>query len=251
MDQNTPHDVQPKSKSKDQPNKKQSAKSDSQQAFGQTDLRQPKKQKESKKTKPEKAPLPQPIPNPDPVKEPPKPTLLTKLTFINKSTFVFPPSSQWYLSVPALSPLPTTSIITSAQLTSLTSKAQSLHEADIHTFQTSSSSNSSASEASFLSKIIQSGTLSDRLSALTLLVQSSPLHNTKSLETLKGMAERGKGKGGREESLKALRCVVDWWIGGGAPNRKLKCVFSLCVTISSIDGFGLDTFGTSLFFTHR
>ena len=251
MDQNTPHDVQPKSKLKDQLKKKLSAKSDSQQAFGKTDFRQPKKQKESKKTKPEKAPPPRPIPNPDPVKEPPKFTLPTKLTFMNKSTFVFPPSSQWYLSVPALSPLPTTSIITSAQLTSLTSKAQSLHKADIHTFQTSSSSNSSASEATFLSKIIQSGTLSDRLSALTLLVQSSPLHNNKSLETLKGMAERGKGKGGREESLKALRCVVDWWIGGGAPNRKLKCVFSLCVTISSIDGFGLDTFGTSLFFTHR
>ncbi|KAF9447072.1 CBF-domain-containing protein [Macrolepiota fuliginosa MF-IS2] len=32
----------------------------------------------------------------------------------------------------------------------------------------------------------------------------------------------GKGGGGRDESLKALRCVVDWWVGGGAPNRKLK-----------------------------
>ena len=58
---------------------------------------------------------------------------------------------------------------------------------------------------------------------MTLLVQSSPLHNIKALETLKGVAERGKGKGGREESLKALRCIVDWWVGGGAPNRKLRC----------------------------
>ncbi|KAJ7261265.1 CBF/Mak21 family-domain-containing protein [Mycena haematopus] len=112
--------------------------------------------------------------------------------------------------------------VNATQLASFTTRASNLYESDIQTFQTSSSSNSSASEANFLSKIIQSGTLSDRLSALTLLVQSSPLHNTKALETLKGMAERGKGKGGREESLKALRCVADWWVGGGAPDRKLK-----------------------------
>lgn len=85
----------------------------------------------------------------------------------------------------------------------------------------------------FLQKILQGGTLSDRLSALTLLVQSSPLHNVRALESLKNMAERGKGKGGREESLKALRCIVDWWVGGGVPNRKLKyvCALPLCSNI--------------------
>ena len=73
--------------------------------------------------------------------------------------------------------------------------------------------------------------MSDRLSALTLMVQKSPLHNGKALESLLGMAERGKGKGGREESLKALRCIVDWWVGGGAPDRKLRyVVFSSCIT---------------------
>ncbi|KAJ7168329.1 CBF/Mak21 family-domain-containing protein [Mycena crocata] len=179
--------------------------------------------KPSKKNGPRKSDVPvQPeplIPN-----EAPKVQLPTKVTLDPKSHFIFPPASQWYLSVvPALgagsNPLPA---VSTAQLTSFTSRASNLHTTDIYTFQTSSSSNSSASEANFLSKIIQSGTLSDRLSALTLLVQSSPLHNTKALETLKGMAERGKGQGGREESLKALRCVVDWWVGGGAPDRKLK-----------------------------
>jgi ribosome biogenesis protein MAK21 len=137
-----------------------------------------------------------------------------------KSSFIFQPASQWYTAIPPLSgPTPT---ITTAQLSALVSKAAALHDKDINAFRASSSSNSSSSEANFLSKIIQSGTLSDRLSALTLLVQSSPLHNTKALETLKAMAERGKGKGGRDESLKALRCIVDWWVGGGAPNRKLK-----------------------------
>lgn len=155
--------------------------------------------------------------------EPPKVQLPTKVTLNPKSNFVFQPTSQWYNALPPLASSSTASI-PPAQLASLSQKAAELHEADIRTFQTSSSSNSSSSEASFLAKIIQSGTLSDRLSALTLLVQSSPLHNIKALETLKTMAERGKGKGGREESLKALRCIVDWWVGGGAPNRKLKCV---------------------------
>ncbi|KAG9084675.1 hypothetical protein FRC06_003944 [Ceratobasidium sp. 370] len=29
-------------------------------------------------------------------------------------------------------------------------------------------------------------------------------------------------KGGRGESLKALRAIVDWWVGGGCPDRKLR-----------------------------
>lgn len=101
-------------------------------------------------------------------------------------------------------------------------RASALHAQAVLSFQSSSTVTSTKSEFTFLQKILQSGTLSDRLSALTLLVQSSPLHNTKALDALKNLAERGKGKGGRGESLKALRCIVDWWVGGGAPDRKLK-----------------------------
>jgi ribosome biogenesis protein MAK21 len=138
-------------------------------------------------------------------------------------------SPLWYQNVPKLSG-PSTALppVTSAKLSSLMERGASLHAKAVETYQSGSSSTvtSSSSDYAFLQKILQSGTLSDRLSALTLLVQSSPLHNTKALETLKGMAERGKGKGGREESLKALRCILDWWVGGGAPNRKLKCVWT-------------------------
>lgn len=52
------------------------------------------------------------------------------------------------------------------------------------------------------------------------MAQSSPVHNTRALETLRGMSQ----KKGRDESLKALRSIVDWWTGGGAPDRKLKYV---------------------------
>ncbi|KAJ7915545.1 CBF/Mak21 family-domain-containing protein [Mycena leptocephala] len=179
---------------------------------------------EAKPSKKKKAPKPDaPADVPPPAAEEPKVQLPSKVTLDPKSRFIISPASHWYLSAAPLgaaaASLPA---VNATQLASFTTRASNLHTTDIQTFQTSSSSNSSASEANFLSKIIQSGTLSDRLSALTLLVQSSPLHNTKALETLKGMAERGKGKGGRDESLKALRCVVDWWVGGGAPDRKLK-----------------------------
>ncbi|OAX41808.1 CBF-domain-containing protein [Rhizopogon vinicolor AM-OR11-026] len=134
-------------------------------------------------------------------------------------------SPLWYQNISAL-PGSSTALppVPPAKLSSLIEHGASLHAKAVETYQSKSSSTvtSSSSDYAFLQKILQSGTLSDRLSALTLLVQSSPLHNTKALEALKGMAERGKGKGGREESLKALRCIIDWWVGGGAPNRKLK-----------------------------
>ncbi|KAJ6488466.1 CBF/Mak21 family-domain-containing protein [Mycena vitilis] len=179
---------------------------------------------EGKPSKKNKAPAPEPPAEvPPPAVEEPKIQLPTKVTLDPKSRFIVSPASHWYQSAPPLGAAATSlPAVNATDLASFTTRASNLHTTDIYTFQTSSSSNSSASEANFLSQIIQSGTLSDRLSALTLLVQSSPLHNTKALETLKGMAERGKGKGGREESLKALRCVVDWWVGGGAPDRKLK-----------------------------
>ncbi|KZT38888.1 CBF-domain-containing protein [Sistotremastrum suecicum HHB10207 ss-3] len=60
--------------------------------------------------------------------------------------------------------------------------------------------------------------MSDRLSALVLMVQASPLHNTRALTSLLSIAQ----KKSREESLKALRAIVDWWEAGGAPDRKLK-----------------------------
>ncbi|KAF7305180.1 CCAAT-box-binding transcriptional factor [Mycena kentingensis (nom. inval.)] len=186
------------------------------------------KMKPERETKPKKKPTKtsrsvavQDAPEDAPV-EPPSVDIPTKVSFDPKARFVVSPGALWHSAVPPLGASASLPTASSAQVSSFTSRAAQLHESDIKVFQTSASSNSSSSEANFLSKIIQSGTLSDRLSALTLLVQSSPLHNIKALETLKGMAERGKGKGGRDESLKALRCIVDWWVGGGAPDRKLK-----------------------------
>jgi len=64
----------------------------------------------------------------------------------------------------------------------------------------------------------KASTLSDRISAVTLLLQSSPIHNLKALDTLMTMA----GKPGREEASRATRALADWLAsGGGLGNDKL------------------------------
>ncbi|KAF9423945.1 hypothetical protein BGZ94_008128 [Podila epigama] len=76
----------------------------------------------------------------------------------------------------------------------------------------------SSSDKNFVSTIMSSGTLNDRVSALTLLVQESPLHTTKSLNKLMSMAE----KKSRTEAVKSIESLKDLFIGGMLPDRKLK-----------------------------
>ncbi|KAH9959933.1 CBF/Mak21 family-domain-containing protein [Russula dissimulans] len=126
---------------------------------------------------------------------------------------------------------------TASQLSTLFDRASSLHASEVSAFSAlPNAGGGSASDRAFLRNILAGGTLSDRLSALTLMVQGAPLHNLRALDALKGLLERGrgsssvsqeveKGKGkavGREDRLKAARAIMDWWVGGGAPNRKLK-----------------------------
>jgi ribosome biogenesis protein MAK21 len=148
---------------------------------------------------------------------PPTPTKTKMLP-----TTILPASSEWYSLIPTLSSIKVDAlpVLKPDHLSNLQTRARTLL-----TSAQSSSSASANSETTFFQKMITSGTLSDRLSALTLLLQGSPLHNMKALETLKSMGEKASvGSGGREVGLKALRCIVDWWVGGGAPERKLKCV---------------------------
>jgi len=126
-----------------------------------------------------------------------------------------PASSRWYaVDSPPLRPVANLEGPTELELSSARKKAEALHAA------LPPPASTSKSDEQFIANVLASGTLSDRLSALTLLAQSSPIHNTRALESLRAMA----GKKGREVSLKALRAIVDWWVGGGGPDRKLKCV---------------------------
>jgi ribosome biogenesis protein MAK21 len=141
------------------------------------------------------------------------------------------PASHWYTIAPSLplkESLPTPSQEFSSSQFSI---AKTLHEAEVALYEQSEAGGQN--DARFLSRVLTSGTTSDRLSALTLMAQvcyledelsathvwqSSPLHNTRALTSLLTTAQ----KKNRDESLKGLRALVDWWVGGGAPERKLK-----------------------------
>ena len=56
------------------------------------------------------------------------------------------------------------------------------------------------SDLQWLKTVMTSGTLSDRIAALTVTVQNSPVHNTVALDTLVSMAT----KKGRRESMLAV-----------------------------------------------
>ncbi|KAF8530196.1 CBF/Mak21 family-domain-containing protein [Hysterangium stoloniferum] len=135
-----------------------------------------------------------------------------------KLNFVLPPTSQWYTAAPVIIPSTSRPSASPEYLASKSSQAATLLEKDATLYAKSSSHTTSTADARFLSHVLTSGTLSDRLSALILMVQGSPIHNIRALDSLKAMAS----KKGREESLKALRAIVDWLVGGGAPDRKLK-----------------------------
>ena len=72
------------------------------------------------------------------------------------------------------------------------------------------SSQLTASSQIFYNTVIASGTLSDKISALTLAVQESPLHTIKSLEILIGLAK----KRSRAQAIDVLRALKDLFAQG-------------------------------------
>ena len=154
-----------------------------------------------------------------------------------KVKLLIPPTQGWFNFFPSL-PTVSTSVVSqsASQLAALLDRASSLHASEVSAFSLSNAAGGSASDRAFLRNILSGGTLSDRLSALTLMVQGAPLHNVRALEALKSLTERGRGGGGvsqegekgkgkaagRGDRIKAARAIMDWWVGGGAPNRKLR-----------------------------
>lgn len=74
-----------------------------------------------------------------------------------------------------------------------------------------------SSNRSFMSNIITSGTLNDKVSALTLMFRESPIHGIKTLDTLMSMGR----KKGRNEAVMAVTSLKDLLIGSVLPDRKL------------------------------
>lgn len=75
-----------------------------------------------------------------------------------------------------------------------------------------------SSQRKFMNQVLTSGTLNDKISALTLLIQESPIHNMKCLETLVSYCN----KKSRNSILQSLNALKDLFLNGLLPNRKLR-----------------------------
>ncbi|KAI9483678.1 MAG: CBF/Mak21 family-domain-containing protein [Benjaminiella poitrasii] len=133
-----------------------------------------------------------------------------------KSSSVFvEPTPFWYnVSLPAVSIENVQRLSPAETADKLTYAKQLLNEENIkaekHPLLTSSN-------RSFMSNIITSGTLNDKVSALTLMIRESPLHAIKTLDSLMAMGR----KKGRNEAVMAMNSLKDLFMGSVLPDRKL------------------------------
>jgi ribosome biogenesis protein MAK21 len=123
---------------------------------------------------------------------------------------MFEPRPDWHgLSLEGLSSgVPGNSKQHLASISNLKAYAEKLLEEDSSSYLAKRASSSSQK---FMSTIMSSGTLSDKVSALTLSIQESPLHNRKGFESLITLA----GKRSRGQAIAALGALVDL-LGNGS-----------------------------------
>ena len=135
-----------------------------------------------------------------------------------KSKLFFEPRPDWHTAeLPPLEQKDVNSVPPQYTIEALHTYANTLLEAENASYNAAHISGSS--QHKFLSTIMSSGTLEDKVSALTLLVQESPLHTMKAFENLVGLAK----KKSRNQALMAVAAVKDL-LGQGVvlPNRKLR-----------------------------
>ncbi|KAJ5893995.1 hypothetical protein N7495_005686 [Penicillium taxi] len=93
-----------------------------------------------------------------------------------------------------------------------------------------------SSSHKFYTTIMTSGTLSDKISALTLAVQESPLHNVKSLENLIALGR----KRSRAQAVEVLRSLKDMFAQGTLlpSERRLKSFSNQPALVAAFQGAG-------------
>ena len=141
----------------------------------------------------------------------------------NKHGLIFEPTSEWHSAT--LSPLPEPDLakpIPDEIVGRLQEYAGELLQQEGETYGAQNKSSSSAHQ--FYSTIMSSGTLTDKISALTLSAQESPLHNQRALETLLSLA----GKRSRGQAIEVLAALKDL-LGPGSllpSDRRLRAFAS-------------------------
>ncbi|KAI9886306.1 MAG: hypothetical protein M1823_001915 [Watsoniomyces obsoletus] len=133
---------------------------------------------------------------------------------------LFSPCPSWHAAtLPPLAPARNNpSLPSQAVLNRFHQHAKELLQAENDLYTSTHLSGSSSHR--FLSTIMSSGTLSDKVSALTLLIQESPVHTMKALERLLGLAK----KRSRGQAVSALGALKDLLAQGELlpPQRRLK-----------------------------
>lgn len=91
-----------------------------------------------------------------------------------------------------------------------------------------------SSSHKFYTTIMASGTLSDKISALTLAIQESPLHNTKAMENLIALGK----KRSRTQAVEVLRSLKDMFAQGTLlpSDRRLKTFANQPPLVAALQG---------------
>ncbi|GAA5930320.1 hypothetical protein JCM3775_004361 [Rhodotorula graminis] len=156
-----------------------------------------------------------------------------KLEVGGKSPWVIDPTPHWY-AVPTVAPSAAAPRPKPELVSAMLARGQALLTKENELYASSLDPKGSKTSAApppnglskadqvFIQQILNSGTSSDRISALLLLVSSSPLHTMSYLEQLSALTR----KKSRDESMRAIRGLVDWFRseGGGSPDRKLRYI---------------------------
>lgn len=146
---------------------------------------------------------------------------VSQTQLLNSEKLLIPIDTPWY-DVP-LDPQVTENIknnedtfMSNDKLEKLLERGKLALEADNQQFYDEFTKESS--QRKFMSQILSDGTLSDKISALTLLIQESPIHNMKSLDILFGYCS----KKSRNSQLQSVNALKDLFLNGLLPDRKLR-----------------------------
>uniref|UniRef100_A0A7M4F5B6 CCAAT/enhancer-binding protein zeta n=1 Tax=Crocodylus porosus TaxID=8502 RepID=A0A7M4F5B6_CROPO len=94
------------------------------------------------------------------------------------------------------------------------------HEAEMYKNKTNLQKGSSSA---WMKTVVSSGTLADRMAAMTLLIQDSAVHSLQFVETLVNLIKK---KGSRRQSLMALDTCKELLVSDLLPDNRKLCTFS-------------------------
>ncbi|KAI0875829.1 CBF-domain-containing protein [Hypoxylon argillaceum] len=155
-----------------------------------------------------------------------------------KRKTIFEPRPDWHAVELKTLPSPTSDDVApyAATAAALKNYAKTILDEDTAAYSTTFAASSSRK---FMSTIMSSGTMSDKVSALTLAIQESPVHNIKAFENLMALgAKRSRGA-----ALAALAALVDL-LGPGMvlpSDRRLRTFASQLGLIGTLQKYNTKT----------